>query len=79
MRGRIALRILCAAILLAGFSPECGSLQAQPVSTRAETTRACDAGYMYECGKLGSMMMEGTKGSKDPVAARQYHERACNG
>lgn len=79
MRGRFALEILCAAMLLAGFPAFYAPLQAQSVASRAASIRACDAGVMYECGKAGSLMMEGTDGPKNPAAARQYYERACNG
>ncbi len=79
MRRRLAAGILFAALLLAELSALFDPVQAQPAATRAGTIRACDAGVMYECGRAGSLMMEGTDGPKNPAAARQYYERACTG
>ncbi len=79
MRGRIALGTLFAALILSMTPSAHSTLRAQQPVTRAYAIRGCDLGYMYECGRAGRMMMDGTDGPKDLVAARRYLDRSCNG
>lgn len=71
--------VLSAALALPVFLTFSNPAHAQANASRAGSIRACNAGDMYECGRTGNLMMEGVDGPKDPAAARQYYERACNG